>query len=146
MPEKMNQIDHMYKNNFLWIQCCLWAFGLAMKKSRDELVWALQSRGPLKDTFMNEYSRDQELPSFIFTGPLGPLGNQSSCIRWHVSLCCSDNFHCHWPRLSLAHEAYPQTSPTELGSALSKVIAESSQVEPAHCSLPGISDPTHWVV
>ena len=90
---------------------------------------ALQSRGPLKDPFMNEYSRDQELPSFNFTGPLGPLGNQSSCIRWHVSLSCSDNFHHHWPRLSLAHEAQPQNSPTELGSALSTVIAESSQVD-----------------
>lgn len=148
MLEKMNQMDHMHKNNILWIQCCLWAFRLAMKESRDEpvWVWASQSRGPLKGPFMNEYSRDQELPSFILPGPLGPLGNQSSCKPWHASLCCSDNFHRHWPRLSLADEAHPQDSPAELGSALSTVTAESSQVEPGHCSLPGISDPTRWVV
>ena len=23
MLEKMNQMDHMHKNNILWIQCCL---------------------------------------------------------------------------------------------------------------------------
>ena len=73
MLEKMNQMDHMHKNNFLWIQCCLWAFRLAME-SRDEpvWVWALQSRGPLKDPFMNEYSWDQELPCFNLPGLLVP--------------------------------------------------------------------------
>lgn len=72
------------------------------------------SRGPLKDPFMNEYSRDQGTPSFNFTGPLEvPWETKAVVSRWHVSLCCSDNFHHHWPRLSLAHEAYPQNSPTQ---------------------------------
>lgn len=95
---------------------------------------------------MNEYSRDQELHPLTSQALLVPWETKAVAYDGTLSLVAQDNFHHHWPRLSLAHEAYPQNSPTELGSSLSTVIAESSQVEPGHCSLPGISDPTHWVV